>query len=356
MENKSFEKGKVLFEIRNLKKYFPLKKKAFSKKRDYVHANESITLNIYQGETFGLVGESGCGKSTFGRTLLQIYNQTSGTSLYHGTSLEEFTPEYMKKYISDIPKKFGEYESKTKALDEVLSQIENTTDAEKKAELEEDALNKRREIEDNYLNMIRIAGGLLASSNLSEVSNVLMDYYNALKDRSKTNLEIKRLLEKRNVKKEANAINDHNEDPKIKELENKLSEKNKVVEEKRNIVEKMRDDLKMTAGFEEFEALRSSGIDLSKLNNDEMRELRKDLQIIFQDPYSSLDTRMTVGNIIGEGVLGHGIFKSRKEEGYNEYIQKIMDQCGLAPYFIHRYPHQFSGGQRQRIGIARALA
>ena len=65
---------------------------------------------------------------------------------------------------------------------------------------------------------------------------------------------------------------------------------------------------------------------------------------------------MTVGNIIGEGVLGHGLFKSRNEAGYNEYIQDVMNQCGLAPYFIHRYPHQFSGGQRQRIGIARALA
>lgn len=78
--------------------------------------------------------------------------------------------------------------------------------------------------------------------------------------------------------------------------------------------------------------------------------------MIFQDPYGSLDTKMTVGNIIGEGVLGHNLFKSRNEKGYNEYIQETMGKCGLAPYFLHRYPHQFSGGQRQRIGIARALA
>ena len=87
-----------------------------------------------------------------------------------------------------------------------------------------------------------------------------------------------------------------------------------------------------------------------------MREMRKDLQMIFQDPYGSLDSKMTVGNIIGEGVLGHDLFKSRKDKGYNEYIQETMEKCGLAPYFLHRYPHQFSGGQRQRIGIARALA
>lgn len=78
--------------------------------------------------------------------------------------------------------------------------------------------------------------------------------------------------------------------------------------------------------------------------------------MIFQDPYSSLDAKLTVGNIIGEGVIAHHMFKSTDSEGYDDYIQKIMAQCGLAPYFIHRYPHQFSGGQRQRIGIARALA
>ena len=98
------------------------------------------------------------------------------------------------------------------------------------------------------------------------------------------------------------------------------------------------------------------GESLASLKKEDMRSLRRDLQIIFQDPYSSLNPRLTVGQIIGEGLLAHGIFKNENEPNYTEYITKIMDQCGLAPYFIHRYPHQFSGGQRQRIGIARALA
>ena len=97
-------------------------------------------------------------------------------------------------------------------------------------------------------------------------------------------------------------------------------------------------------------------LSLTKLAKQEMRALRKDLQIIFQDPYSSLNPRLTVGQIIGEGLLAHGLFKSEKEAGYTESVLNVMEQCGLAPYFIHRYPHQFSGGQRQRIGIARALA
>ena len=96
-------------------------------------------------------------------------------------------------------------------------------------------------------------------------------------------------------------------------------------------------------------------IDLKKLPKEEMRVLRKDLQLIFQDPYSSLNPRMTVGQIIGEGLVSHGVFK-RGDPAMRDYIFKVMENCGLATYMFGRYPHQFSGGQRQRIGIARSLA
>ena len=86
-----------------------------------------------------------------------------------------------------------------------------------------------------------------------------------------------------------------------------------------------------------------------------MRVLRKDLQIIFQDPYSSLNPRMTIGQIIEEGLVTHKFFKHGSPQ-MKEYILEIMRKCGLQDYMIHRYPHQFSGGQRQRICIARALA
>ncbi|SHN05638.1 oligopeptide/dipeptide ABC transporter, ATP-binding protein, C-terminal domain-containing protein, partial [Anaerosporobacter mobilis DSM 15930] len=74
-----------------------------------------------------------------------------------------------------------------------------------------------------------------------------------------------------------------------------------------------------------------------------------------QDPYSSLNPRMSVGQIIGEGLNAHKVFHKNKDK-MQDYIMQVMDDCGLAPYMIHRYPHQFSGGQRQRIGIARSLA
>ncbi len=165
-----------------------------------MRANDGISLDIMEGETFGLVGESGCGKSTFGRVLLQLYPQTEGETVYYGRRPEAFQPEYRRNVPSDEP-----------------------------------------------------------------------------------------------------------------------------------------------------------GIDLTKLKPKEMRLLRRDLQLIFQDPYSSLNPRMTVGQIIGEGVLAHGMFK-RRDPGFSDYIISIMEQCGLSPYMFHRYPHQFSGGQRQRIGIARSLA
>jgi oligopeptide transport system ATP-binding protein len=94
--------------------------------------------------------------------------------------------------------------------------------------------------------------------------------------------------------------------------------------------------------------------DLSELKGGDLRHLRRNMQIIFQDPYASLDPRMTVGNIIAEPLEIHGIGKSKKER--RERVKELLRLVGLNPYFINRYPHEFSGGQRQRIGVARALA
>jgi oligopeptide transport system ATP-binding protein len=89
------------------------------------------------------------------------------------------------------------------------------------------------------------------------------------------------------------------------------------------------------------------------LGKEELQEMRRNMQIIFQDPYASLNPRMTVGDIIGEALDIHRIAKGRKRE---EKILELLNEVGLRPQHIRRYPHEFSGGQRQRIGIARALA
>jgi peptide/nickel transport system ATP-binding protein len=95
------------------------------------------------------------------------------------------------------------------------------------------------------------------------------------------------------------------------------------------------------------------GVDVHSLSKKELRKLRTKMQIIFQDPYSSLSPRLPIGEIIGEAVREHGLVP--KEE-LDDYITKIMISCGLQPYHKDRYPHEFSGGQRQRICIARAIA
>lgn len=186
MEMNQQEEAKVLLRIQDLKQYFRVKGSGgIGKKPQYVRAIDGITLDIYEGETLGLVGESGCGKSTFGRSILQLYPEMGGEVLYYGRTQGE-------------------------------------------------------------------------------------------------------------------------------------------------------------------------GVNLGKLNKKEMNQMRKELQLVFQDPYSSLNPKMTVGEIIAEGVRLHGIRTERKE--IEQYTKGILKSCGLSDSMMHRYPHEFSGGQRQRVGIARSLA
>jgi oligopeptide transport system ATP-binding protein len=95
------------------------------------------------------------------------------------------------------------------------------------------------------------------------------------------------------------------------------------------------------------------GQDLTKLDGGNMRKMRRHLQMIFQDPYASLNPRMTVGSIVSEPMQIHNLVPKNQR---NQRVQELLQTVGLNPYFANRYPHEFSGGQRQRIGIARALA
>jgi oligopeptide transport system ATP-binding protein len=95
-------------------------------------------------------------------------------------------------------------------------------------------------------------------------------------------------------------------------------------------------------------------LDVVHLTSDGLRALRRDIQIIFQDPFASLNPRMTVGAIIGEALTIHGLAKTRRE--FTERVVELLETVGLQADHMRRYPHEFSGGQRQRIGIARALA
>ena len=96
------------------------------------------------------------------------------------------------------------------------------------------------------------------------------------------------------------------------------------------------------------------GRELTTLKSKEMRRMRREMQVIFQDPYSSLNPRMTAGNIIGEPLIVHKLVNNKAE--YRERVAELLQNVGLNPYMADRFPHEFSGGQRQRIGVARALS
>ncbi|MDL1902811.1 ABC transporter ATP-binding protein, partial [Anaerolineae bacterium CFX9] len=106
---------------------------------------------------------------------------------------------------------------------------------------------------------------------------------------------------------------------------------------------------KPTSGSVVFE-----GQELTTLPSGELRRMRKKMQMIFQDPFASLNPRMSVGNIVSEPLRIHNVYSNKAELA--EYVESLLERVGLNPYYVNRYPHEFSGGQRQRIGIARALA
>ncbi|MBR2825356.1 MAG: ATP-binding cassette domain-containing protein [Solobacterium sp.] len=339
---------KVLLRITNLKQYFPLKKKG-----QYVKANDGITLDIYEGEVFGLVGESGCGKSTLGRTLLQLYKQTDGRTMYYGRTLDDIAPKYVFETIRNAEKereKIKKLNEKRDALQKEYDSLSETEQYAKHAELDQAI----KQANDAYLNLTNILGGLVAVEDLSKIKDTYIKHYDiALSRRELT----EKLMEAEAKREDAEfkGRNTSSLEQKVKEYQKQIEDLSVQLKESHKKIEELRNENKGVEGFKEYDEHYDNGIDLARLEYNEIRLLRRDLQIIFQDPYSSLNPRLTIGQIIGEGLLAHNIF-SKNSPRMQDYILEVMDDCGLAPYFLHRFPHQFSGGQRQRISIARALA
>ena len=339
---------KVLLRVTNLKQYFPLKTRGL-----FVKANDGITLDIYEGEVFGLVGESGCGKSTLGRTLLQLYRQTDGRTMYYGRTLDDIAPRYMLKTIRNLEKEIAGIEAKEKKRDELQAAYDKLTEQEQfKKHAELDAAKKAAS--DALLDVANIFGGLMSVKDLSTVKSAYEANYQAA-------LRLRKLREERElvaVEREDMAYEKKptsSQDAKLAQIDKRMEEVQKEVDETLARIDALRKEHASEEAFQKYEALRDDGIDLARLNYNEIRLLRQELQIIFQDPYSSLNPRMTVGQIIGEGLSAHNMFRKTNDRR-KEYLLKVMDDCGLQSYFLHRFPYQFSGGQRQRISIARALA
>ena len=355
----SASERKPLLRISNLKQYFPLKTKGL-----YVKANDGITLDIYEGETLGLVGESGCGKSTLGRTLLQLYRQTDGRTMYYGRTLDDMAPKYVGETIKTLAKRRAQLKTLEEKREAVEKEYEAMPDGEAKYAKFNEVEQARKEANDCFLDMANLIGGFVMVDELAPVSEAFMGLYklsaklheaneelqDAELDLADANFAVEHSKKAEKAKAQAAKFQ-----AKVDGINEKIAGIRKEIEAQHAKIDELRKPYADNEEFQRLEGFRDDGIDLARLEYDEIRQLRKDLQMIFQDPYSSLNPRMTVGQIISEGMIAHKYFK-KNDERMQQEILSVMESAGLAPYFVHRYPHQFSGGQRQRIGIARSLA
>lgn len=275
------ENKKVLLKVEHLEQYFKLGKKTLK-------AVDDVNFEIYEGEVFGLVGESGCGKTTTGRSIIKLYDITGGSIYFDGSRIAAGINEY-KEAIANAK---NEYRKIAKDINQQLK----TASEDEKVSLSNKLADAKSKCDD------------VVAKNVEEIKKAKYDHKNCDKEFAAHQVELV---------KEKYA-------PLLENLDSKSDE------EKAEIMEKY---------------------------NEEIRLAKKDrimnkMQMIFQDPIASLDPRMTVHDIIAEGLVVRGI---RDKKFIDQEVYRVLELVGLVPEHASRYPHEFSGGQRQRIGIARAI-
>ena len=275
MQNNS----EVLLKVDHLCQYFRLGRKDLK-------AVDDVSFEIKKGESFGLVGESGCGKTTTGRSIIKLYDITSGNVYFKGQRIGAG----IRSYQDAIAAARNEASKKIKAL-----RAEKGADADRKAQIQEEIKKINAEL------------GAVVDKNRA----LIKDAKSSSKEVDKQYVEtlLKALEEEYAPKFRAAEGNDE----KLKALKKEYASRCKVAKKSKLITQ---------------------------------------IQMIFQDPIASLDPRMTVRDIIAEGLVIQGI----TDQAYiNEKVYEILEMVGLVREHADRYPHEFSGGQRQRIGIARAV-
>ena len=298
--------SKTILDVRYLKEFF--------RSGDYkTKAVHGISFSIHEGECFGLVGESGCGKTTTGRCVIGLYPLTSGSIYYKGYRVAagsrwnekeiKWTKIRSRAYLKGLKAQYRSDLSELLHRDEVR-RIESEYDAKVKS--------------------VR----LQTRDDLADPKNEA----DKLAIKQKAMREINTIVAERDE-----AVSGIVDQAKVAELKDRYDAAVKA--------EKARVHEIVSTQREKIRQIRYD-------NKHSSRRLRNEIQMIFQDPIDSLDPRMTVEDIITEGLHIQGQYN--KEEN-RRAVEEALKKVGLIPEYASRYPHEFSGGQRQRIGIARAL-
>lgn len=333
----------IVLSVRHLKQFFKFGHGSSAFKTKAVH---DISFDIKKGECFGLVGESGCGKTTTGRSLIRLYNVTSGSV-------------YFKGYRIMAGKRWNEKEIK-------WSRIRTKNRLKELHQLEKEEI-EFASYSDEFISKFRELSRTLGTLKLN-VTNLKKNHEEALKqiDSIDDIDEKNAAIQKENADFESNFIDLTNQIESVKQKKDILSDDAKngkynlnlsaeELEKKISTIKEsynkqyvdVKEYLELTVS-EQKEAIKQIKFD----NRHVDKKLMSKMQMIFQDPVDSLDPRMTVSDIIQEGLKIQG--------QHNPYsnarkVSEVLEKVGLIPEYASRYPHEFSGGQRQRIGIARAL-
>ncbi len=287
----------VILSVRHLKQYFKLGGTGVFKYNKAVH---DVTFDVYRGEVFGLVGESGCGKTTIGRSIIRLYEPTSGNIYFKGVRIGAGT-RWNEKEIKYTRIRLNQ------KLKELASQEKEELEAAGSESIRLD------EIKAKYAKLREEESAKANEIITREKANIASAHYDMK--------HVDKDFAKDAVKKV---------EVKYADLLNRTNNLKNVSSEDEEAVKLYRDELRMAK-----KARITSG-----------------MQMIFQDPMASINPRMTVRDIISEGLRINGVH----DRAYiKKRVDEMLDKVGLLPEHADRYPHEFSGGQRQRIGIARAL-
>ena len=324
--------------VRHLKQFFKFGHGSNSFTTKAVH---DVSFDIKKGECFGVVGESGCGKTTTGRSMIRLYNITSGSIYFEGYRIsagKRWNEKEIKWTRIRGKRNIRDYELQKKA--ELYYASISEGDVERLKELAkalEESLDKETILKNNFENEMMGINGI--------------DDYEE-KARRKQEAKEKFKVEFSKIRHHILALRE--EIKSTKASVKKLPESEELTKKREEIAKKY-DDL-IAAQREKIHKTKEEQKEIIKQINFDNKHVDKKLmskmQMIFQDPVDSLDPRMTVEDIIQEGLHIQG---QHNKFANSKKVADVLTKVGLIPEFASRYPHEFSGGQRQRIGIARAL-